>query len=272
MIKVIATPFDELIANYRLLNPIKNEDQLNLELVDVDAVEANIRIMNCRSYLQLNGQPISYPIGNGMIDKIQLDVLFNLILNYVPTTPKKYITALKIILGSKEVSTGVFEIHPIFQPMVLIWNGYYPNSNNHEYIRAELNPSELFQLDSNNKFVGATTAERDLLVKNYRDKILIKHSDSENHEKYRDGVDVKEVVFPFQTIYTVMEENNSMIFGLSNCIQKIAHQEINPVKHAILVSSPDNHPQTPGPFTGKYANRSHLCPPCNSATFGYDLA
>ncbi|WP_343747206.1 hypothetical protein [Fluviicola sp.] len=272
MIKVIATPFEELIELHEFLDPIQNEDQLSLELADVDVAEANNRIMNCRAYLQLNAQPIPYPIGNGMIDKTELDVLFNLILNYVPATPKKYITVLKIILGSKEVSTGVFEIHPIFQPMVLIWNGYYPNSNNHEFIRADSNPSELFQLDATNKFIPATPAERDRFVKNYREKILIKHSDTENHEKYRDGVDVKEVVFPFQTIYTVMEENNSTIFGLSNCIQKIIHQEINPVKHAILISSPDNHPHTPGPFTGKYANRSHLCPPCNAATFGYDLA
>ena len=271
MINVIATPFEELIENHAVLDPIQNEDQLSLELADVNSVEANKRITNCRTYLELNGQPVSYEIGNGLIDRIELDSLFNLTLQYVPTTPKKYITVLKIILGSKENDEGLFEIHPIFQPMVLIWNEYYPNSNNHGYVRSDNSPNILYQLE-NNRLIGTTLAQKNLWVQNYKDRIRIKHNDLENHATFRAGVDVMEVVFPFQTIYTLMKENNNDKFNLHNCIQKITHQETNPVKHAILISSPYNNPNTLGEFSGKYANRSHLCPPCNGVTLGYDLA
>lgn len=272
MINVIATPFLELIENHQVISRIQNEDQLSLELADVDSIEAGLRISNCQAYLELNGRPMSYQIGNQMINRTELDILFNSLLQSVPTIPKKYITVLKIILGSKANAEGLFEIHPIFQPMVLIWNEYDPNSNNHKYVRPQdASPIGLFQLQ-NGRFISATVAERNLWVEYYKDKIRIKHDDQETHARFRGGVDVGEVVFPFQTIYTLMEQNNTDKFSLYNCVQKIVHQESNPVKHAILVSAPNNNPTIPGGFTGKYANRSHLCPPCNGVTFGYDLA
>ncbi len=273
MISVIPTPFESLIENHLALVPITNEDQLSLELADVDITTGAIRIANCREFLQLNNSFLPDHIFK--IGQDQLDVLYSALSAYTPSTPKKYISVLKITFGLKEtvVGSGNFEMYPLFRPLILEWSEYVANSNNHLYVPKDGVMTQTYDFDKVSGRVNViNTAQKDEYVQNYMTHIRIKHDDTENFARFRQGVDVKFIIIPFQTIYTLMNENNNIFFNLYNSIQKITHQEVNFIKHAILIDSLKNNPPVTGAFTGKYANRSHLCPPCNGVNFGFDLA
>jgi hypothetical protein len=263
MIKVIATPIKKLIQAHNNLAPMDNEDQLTLELVDVDQIEGVNRISLFTTHIKLNGSIISPEIIE--LTRAQIDHFYSEV-NIYPTVQKKCLTALQVSFACK--TPDVFT--PIYRSVFMVWKEYNSNSNNHFYSPKKFGKFYYYESGVRTEI---TENESDYWGTNYQQAVTIKHNSSslEPYGKFIDGIDTMTVVFPFQTIYTLMKENNCDKIKLFSCMSEIKHQSSNPMKHGILLSALPVEPAS-GQLKDKYANRSHLCPPCNGALFGFDIA
>jgi hypothetical protein len=269
MIKFYAMPLEEIINGDDILLPLNNEDILSLELIDVEATAGFNRIQafnnSVRLYYQNRDNYINSQVS--IISKTEMKVLYEKVSLHT-TLSKGCLTALRIYHGCIDLGNGTFKYNPIYQPLFLEQVGYDSNTHNHLYRIAK--EKECYSYNGT-KFTPMDAIECNNQRGIYKQQVRIKHSvASTTFETFALGKDVEFSIFPFQTIFYLIHDNGDDKIFLDNALENIRFEKDYPNKHSFLLSS--LRVSTSGPFAGMYANRSHLCPPCNGVYLGFDLA
>jgi hypothetical protein len=248
------TEICKIIKKNGALDALRNEDVLQINITIVEVPTAIEEMVRCKNHLQINGKPIED--SNLTMNSIQynaFDKLFTEATTLRGTSTQRYVTGLRVHLGIKGSKVVL-----LFQPTCLS-KSPNPNEPNRYYAFDGL----YYTYDnSQEKFVPATVEEL-AYITNYQSTIRIKHFGKEIYEILDQSVDTRSIVIPFQIIFSLIYDNeqNSDVF-LFNAIVNGGDK----INHTMLMGTGNDddgiHPIT-GEYTGKYANRSHLCPPCN---------
>lgn len=241
------TPMPEILRKFPEVQDMDSEDVLDLEFVAMGQADAEDEINDCDEYLRINSS-------SGFIDqfvmKIKNDHFEELFSDatQMHVGSESYVTGLKIFFG-----LNGSKIYPVFQP-IYSCRTTSGSPGNHTYVPK-------FGLHYIYHYIGGFKIARKShfdKILNYRNNVEIKRSTG-NFTKFDSKNDVEGVIFPFQTIYTLMNDNNENSVLLYNAIR----MEQGEAKHCILLTTqikPFKYI-----FEDKYANRSHLCPPCTLA-------
>ncbi|WP_300489820.1 hypothetical protein [Flavobacterium sp.] len=249
------TPIEDIIQLFPDLYPLRKEDILNLELAPKTREEGDQEIRDCDTYLQLDSHTVAYHLAS--LSLKQLTKLFEFATNLGDDNTER-VTGLKVLIGAGTVADSTTTtLLPLFQPL------YLKRIKSEETIGTyEVFPGKYYQ------FKGSetnTVPEEDVekYKKTYRVNVIIQE------KEFRSGVNTEAVIFPFQTIFTLLYDNEeTKEVLLYNAIRRDLDLDRN-AKHSILLSS--QKMMEASNFKGKYANRSHLCPPdCN--TLEYNVA
>jgi hypothetical protein len=254
---------------------VPNEDLLNVQMSILTQQEAYDHVIKCNSRIQLMGQDL------GVLQICEIPLLAFKNMFEEATSKRKnsdnYITALKIYMASKAT-----KMTPIFQPVYLKRLRYDPATQKelyqipsyghggfYEFCQGE--PATGSDPATESEFKPITDSDRTTLITNYTKKdMTMVHRSGESYKSFILDTDVESCLFPFQTIYKIMQETPSSKIFLTNAIREVGYDLINPNKHVFILSGEVIDKDIP--LQAKYANRSHLCPPCNSVDFGFDLA
>jgi hypothetical protein len=185
---------------------------------------------------------------------------------------ERYITALCITFGA-DGNTVI----PIVQSVYLKWVGYDAVSQKDIYT-ARSNSFGVNKIFNGTDFVTISTGDKTAFVTNYRENIKIKHKSTLNLSGFVEGTDVESVIVPFQFLYSVIYYHNIEQGGkveplgvITQGVREVLYDRNSPIKHFVFVSGARLAGIIDTPV--KYANRSHLCPPCSNLAdnFGFDL-
>ena len=243
------TPIAEIIAKNPQLNNLESEDILDLAAIPTPRDTGNFEILNCNNFLELNDQYVEFLAAQATCDAF--DKLF-FEASKMWNGTDNYITGLKIYFGMTQTGSNI--ITPIFQPLHM--RKFSPNGS-----YSIVGEGSLYALD-NGEFLAITPEEFTTRTDMYKDEIRIKRN-GPSLPYFKPGVDVEAVIFPFQTIFTLIHDNP----GLSgvffyNAIRKSTIKQENIAQHCMLLFYSEMYVWTD--MYDKYANRSHLCPPdCN---------
>ncbi|MNJ83146.1 hypothetical protein D3C87_05600 [compost metagenome] len=242
------TPFNEIIDYYDKLNldvrKLEQEDRLDLDLIPLIPEVAEPEIDECDTYLKVSTGRLEKEIIR--INRVAFVGLFK-IATEMRSGTESYLTGLKIhfgLVGRK--------IEPIFQPVYMkrVAAGQGTNDYSTQFELHYVYNSGMKQFDK--------AEEEDLRkIDNYKSAIQIKHDAASAHGPFSEG-DVEGVIFPFQTIFSLLyyNEGDHDVF-FYNAIRSVGSKK----KHCILLATKEK-PFPQPVFENKYANRSHLCPPC----------
>ncbi len=247
------TPFNEIITYYDKLNldvrKLKNEDRLDLELIPLVPEMAEPEIDECNVCLKVSSGLLEQKIIQ--VDRKALVELFQRATQMRLGTDA-YVTGLKIHFGL----VGN-EIKLLFQPVYM--KRVITGQGTNEY-RTEFELHYVYSLEAR-RFVEAKKEDFEK-IRTYKSSIQIKHDVASGYGSFSEG-DVEGVIFPFQTIFSLLyynEEDDEVFFY--NAIRT----ENNKNKHCILLAT-KSKPFPQPVFENKYANRSHLCPPCSRVSY-----
>ncbi|MNU74584.1 hypothetical protein D3C71_640900 [compost metagenome] len=251
LIDPFPTPFSKIIDYYKELNldvrKLEEEDRLDLDLIPLVPEVAEREIDECDIYLRVGSELLEKEIVR--VNKVAFVELFKH-ASEMRSGTESYLTGLKIhfgLVGKK--------IEPIFQPVYMKWESTDQGTNkyNTKFEFHYVYNSEMKRFDK--------AEEADLgRIKIYQSTIQIKHDLASGHGPFREK-DVEGVIFPFQTIFSLLYYNtgDDEVF-FYNAIRP----ENDEKKHCVLLVTKEKKEKGfPHPiFEDKYANRSHLCPPC----------
>lgn len=230
-----------------------SEDSLDYEFSPVDSSTGGIEIEECNTHLAINGNPINHLIAT--IDVTAMDTLYWAAVRLRNNT-LNYVTGVKLSFGVQD--GGVILI---FQPLYMttppgvIPEPFYNVTGGLNYI---------FNSDTK-AFEEASDSLVSTLTADYRSMIRIKHRTDRTFTSYIPNADTDAVIFPFQTIYALINDNVGNVVHFHNAIRKEPVGGAYSIQHAVLLSS---QYLLGNSFEGKYANRSHLCPPsCNKVQY-----
>ena len=265
--KVEPTPVLNITAKFSqfpTLNQLEKEDLLDLQMIPLEKPEGDLAVNNAQSYLKINNQPIDMVVNNLPI--VELVELFNEVNRLRKNPLVRYLTGIQIYFGSQDN-----KLFLIYQPVYMEWVDYDGAGQNDLY--KVIGRCGMYSFNTeNNQFVLDTTNQSEIWISNYKQLIRIKHNDITGtvHEKFIPYHDTESLIFPFQTIFTLLHDNDGEIVEIRNSIAKVNYDVTNKVKHRVLLYvEPSVGVEA---FDQKYANRSHLCPPCNGVNLGYNLA
>lgn len=257
-LKELADPFPTPVCNiveyYQLLGEdvrdLKNEDVIDQELAELGPDIAEPEIDDSDKYLKISSGLLRQEIVR--IDRIAFVELFKR-ASKMRLGTISYVTGLKIhfgLVGS--------EISPVFQPVFMerkiMDSGIYTYDTNFELFYVYNPRTKQFDDAERGDFEKINT---------YKSSIQIKREVNGNFAPFSSSEDAEGVVFSFQTIFSLLycNDNDEEVF-LYNAIRK----ENNKMKHCILLAT-KSKPFLEPVFENKYANRSHLCPPCSSIKY-----
>lgn len=242
--------------------PLQNEDILNLELALVVPDVGNIRIATGETHLLLNGQVI--PVDLATIPMTEIERLYQQVSSY--TSPDTgCLTALRVSYGARTVD-GEIEMDLFYRPVYLGYDEYHEST--HSYMYSILERGDLFNF-RNGVFEIASEQDYDSAFTLFKDSITIKHTlEATNYEPFVSGTDVDNVLIPFQTIFTLLLENDNDTLVLKNNVETVLNQLNYTVKQSILLFTEEITPR--GAFAGQFANRGTWGPPEN-LQFGFTL-
>lgn len=237
--------------NQQALSTI-DQDVLCLEMSPVDQSTADSEIALCNTHLFLNGAPINHGIDvipHAAMEKLKVAAML------LKTTDLNYVLAVKMHFVLDEDGERIELLYqPLYmsrpasdigEPMYSVREGGY-----YYYDRIDKN---FYQISQARKI--------DALKASYRNNIRILHRLDVTPTSYIPGLDSDAAIFPFQTIEELMHDNEGNAFYIHNSIRKEAVGGAFSIQHCLLLSSVT---LTGNSFKGKFANRSHLCPPsCN---------
>ncbi|ASS50848.1 MAG: hypothetical protein A3D31_14960 [Candidatus Fluviicola riflensis] len=266
MIETFPIPIEDLIQDPSLTE-LDLEDQLNLETEDVDSADAARRKALFQNNFLLNDAVL--PENPIKISRAQLEVLYDKVKHF--PTNKKCLTGLLIHFASK-IESNKYIFYPLFQPVFLRLNGYHDPSQKYTYV--PVYKDKVFHFNGI-EFVECKKIQTPFLDEelewknNYKHKAKIRHSTdlTQPFELFLDGTDSDGQLFTFQLIYALMHDNGNNYFYLRNSMTEFLHDPLISLKHSLILST--DLITANGNFANKYANRSHLCPPC--AEFAYTL-
>ena len=248
------TPFSLLEGKYNCLRTgqIHLEHTLDMQIAEVGIMNPLPQIDHLHTVAKLingDGQLIDLDSVIIDIDVLAFEQLYTEALGLKGTTG--HITSLKIWLGldSNLIMT------PLFKPVCANFksgNIYTVADNGKFYYYDETAPL-------GQKFKEYTSTFD--LRKNYRDTIRIKHEGDTEYKKFIENDDTEAVIYPFQTIFTLMYDNPNADFVILKNSIATTKSGVLKDQNAILLLAPKSRKDIVV-FTGKYANRSHLCPPC----------
>jgi hypothetical protein len=247
------TEICRIIGKNANLDALKNEDVLQNDITIVEIPTAIGEMAKCKDHLQITGKPIGDL--NLTMNSIQFgafDKLFGYATKLRGTSTQRYVTGLRVHLGIKGS-----EVVLLFQPTCLI-----KSSNANEPNRYYAFDGLYYSYSDQTKFVPATEDEL-IYITNYQSIIRIKHHGADTFERLDQNGDTTSIIIPFQVIYSLIYDNepHTDVF-LFNAILNGS----NKINHTVLMGTgndSDGKQAFTGEYTGKYANRSHLCPPCN---------
>lgn len=177
--------------------------------------------------------------------------------------PDSSVGALRIRLG---LNARKDSIVMVYQPVALI-NPTVSVDTISFTVDEGTNPQYYRHTPSGFSAISNTTA-----CKDYTLYIQLKHKQSETPSKFRLGKDVESVLFSFQEIGQLIDDNQTNYVSVWNAFAKKPGTTSNDsiCYHSILLG-PDslNGPSKFfGPFPNKFANLAHLCPPsCEKVAF-----
>lgn len=231
------------------------EDQLDIDMSPVDPQVAQREIDACNEHLEINGAPINHSIMS--VPMSAITTLYNAAMA-LRTDTANFVTGLKMHLTIKD---GLVSL--LFQPLLMtrpappvpIGEPFY-----------NVTAGAFYAYDEATRTV-ALCPSRDypVLLANYRNDIRIKHRIDIDFTRFIPDMDTEAIIFPFQTIVALAKDNGSNTIYFHNSIRLEPVGGGYSVKHCLLLSSILLQGNS---FKGKYANRSHLCPPsCNSIQY-----
>lgn len=245
----------DIIQKNHSLNSLKNEAILDTSKSIVEIRIAVEEMAKCNDHLQINGKPIED--SNLVMDSIQynaFDFLFNEATVLRGSSNLPYITGIRVHIGMKD-----YKIVLVFQPTCMI-----KSTNPSEPNRYYTFDGQYYIYDGRREiFVPATTAEITSIV-TYQSTIKIKHHGKIDFDIFDPNQDTKSVIIPFQVIYSLIYDNpqETDLFLFNSIVENN-----NRINHTILMGTGNDEDGEQlygyGDLTGKYANRSHLCPPCD---------
>lgn len=248
-------PIDAIIRRFPALASLRNEDLLDLKYVPVDPKRGEEVIRNCHEFLTLGDNdmpPCIAEISRGAFEELYLKACG------MWSRKAGYIIALKIYFGVEEKNPG--SLSPIFQPLYLKRN--YAAMTYGQYNVAEQGGYFAWTED---RFVTLGQKEFRNRTNKYRELIEIKRPCMPGlSPHFIPGEDVEAVIFPFQTIFTLIVDNNAPSVFLYNAYRKMSCENNNCIRHSILLfyKNLENYELANyDDLVKKYANRSHLCPP-----------
>lgn len=254
------TKICDIVKKNPALVALKNEDVLELELTIVGVPTAINEIGECHKYLKIDNDEIP----NLTIDSIKymaFNKLFDEATALGASSSRSYVTGLKVNLGIKNG-----EIFLVFQPVYLSKSTNVDEPNRY-YVHEGL---YYVYEDDTTGFVPAAAEDLASLV-SYNDHIRIKHSGEGDFKEYREQIDSKAVIIPFQVIFSLIydSESNTDVFLFNAVVERMV-RGVNQVNHTVLMGTARDEETITYPlkarvrnYTGMYADRSHLCPPCN---------
>ncbi|WP_341903944.1 hypothetical protein [Fluviicola taffensis] len=259
MYKVLPIDLETLMK--RVSPNFMKEDALNLETDDVDSVEAIRRLNYFQTNLLLNKKTVMDTAA--ILSRDNVDFLYDKVGPLA--TNKKCITGVLVHFADK-INGGVHTFHPVFQPVFLSLKQYDACSMTYVY---ETTHSDKYYHFSGSELVLCIDGEEQQWLLDYGKYTTINHNKdtSKPFSSVITNVDTESQLFPFQLIYTLMDDNQADQVIFKNCMTEFVHDPSIELKHSLLMSSPAINNN--GPFFNKYANRSHLCPPCGR--FGFTL-
>lgn len=263
LLETISLSLKEFILDHPELSAINNEDLLDLQLSALTDSMANDYAVMCSDYLRIGGTSLQNPL----IHQIPLEAFQDL---FDEATKKRigadrYITALRMYMGSDGIT-----ITPVFQPVYLKWNKY-ESSTQKDLYQVPSDGNGKFYVFDGKAFVPVSDSDRAKMIDNYtKGSITLVHRKAEPDKPFIQDVDVEWCLFPFQVIYKVIQDTWSNVLFLTNAIKEVTYDSGSPYKHVFVVSGEE---VTKAPVSRmKFADRSHLCPPCNLVDFGFDPA
>lgn len=267
MIRTFATPIEQLVYSNPLISSLRNEDVLNLEMDDVDSVEGQARLQRSQSNLRLSRIPPIIDIAQ--ISSDQMEILYNKVSGF--TTPQKQCLTALIVHHAMETVDGKDVYNPLYQPVFLKWIRKDHVSQTNVYELKE--QGNYYVLNGSEKFSQRTDYDDRKNLYKGRFEICPNHNHPPVFRSFIDNppTDTKCALFPFQLIFTLMKHNGNDTVLLHHSVNGTGSNEMDdiPLYHSILLSS--KRITNTGLFAGKYANRSHLCPPCSETEFGFNL-
>jgi hypothetical protein len=253
-----------LVAAHPGLQPILHEDLLDLQMSIMSDVEFNEHVRLCNDFLHLNGIKIA-DLTFMTIPFDAFEDLFNEVADK-RINGVRYVTALQVFFGCKD--GGFF---PVFQPIYMHWEKYDPVTQKELYVVPTDGFGNYYYFEGMQ--FHRINGEPELSLQkewrnNYQNDISIIHHEGELHTNFIPDIDIESCIFPFQVIYKVLQELNSDNAYLTHAIRKVSFDSTHPIKHSVIFSGEEYQGLVD---EAKYANRSHLCPPCNGISIGYDV-
>ncbi|MNJ90703.1 hypothetical protein D3C87_83400 [compost metagenome] len=230
------------------------QDELCLELSPVDQSTADEEIQECNAHLFIKGSPIKHVIAEIPHDEVTKLKEAALLLK---TIELNYVLGLKMhfIIDNDDVNL-LYQPLYMSRPPSIIGEPVYTVKEG-DYYRFDPVQRKFSKMTSSKQVNTLKTA--------YTTHIRIKHRLDVTPTGYIPGLDSDAVIFPFQTIDDLIRENEGNGFFIHNSIRKEAVGGAYSIQHCLLLSSAI---LTGNSFKGKFANRSHLCPPsCNSIQY-----
>lgn len=241
------TPFCDLILNFPFLkDKINLEDTLDMQIAEVLAGSPLPQIENFNSYIRLNN---GYTLPR-IVFGIKHTAFKDLYLKAQGLVPagSNHITALKINLGIKN---GI--LFPVFIPICTV------NDGNNNYTVIEYTEQYTYNYSAG---LFEKCDDWKTLISDYQTSIAIRHNGGPQFENYILNSDSEAIIYPFQTIYTMILDSSPYPFVLlTNSLATDKNSGALLCQHSILLMATSSSIGIIG--HNVYANRSHLCPPCN---------
>lgn len=259
-----------------LLSLTSKEDSIFLENCPVDLVKGSLSIFAFHSHIRLNNMPVNGAIPAEVIeDNTKFADLFAEVMKLY-NQQANYITGVRIILG---VNPDFTKIVLGYKPLLMVKGEVLtatPSTKMNCYNIAKEGPIFIYAYDPDAKEKKFVPAPEDYTqyIQNYVDKIDIRRHDIEiDPTDYIPNVDTGSVIFSFQEIFSMIDDNapekKTLIF---NCM--VSDHEHVATKRNSLIMSPNIYPTTfekaRTTFKNMYSDLAHLCPP-NCTSLKYKL-
>jgi hypothetical protein len=265
-------PRDQIKKLSTELSVLGNEDLLNIDLVPVNVTMGTAHIKDCKGYLKKNS--LKFEESDALIEATagNYAVFYDLFATAtkLANATANYATGLRMYFGLVNGEKGAPpKMKLLYKPVGLVKKQDTTDGKREYTVTLGADYYEY----KTGAFVKTTDTS---FIDNYKNPatgISMIHIKGGNvYDAFEEGYDVGSVTFSFQEIFALIYDNSQCNVSIYNSIKMIAQDEIDYVKHCLLLAPPDVYEKMEvGPLTGVFANLAHLCPPhCNRMVYKLD--